>query len=158
MLQDSVSRSLQTCDDALARIDDARREAVERAFARQLPPVWRSALPPVDGRSSEPTHAAGLGAKIDSLRVYARTYWVGLVLSGLIVLVLMVLLRRGQFPMEGRAERDGAFGSAASAFRTPYARGDPARPAAVASLEALSAVRLPAADARDRDGRGVSVC
>src|SRR4030095_16344309 len=36
VLQDSVSRSLETCDDALARIDDARREAVERTFARPL--------------------------------------------------------------------------------------------------------------------------
>ena len=121
VLQDSVSRSLETCDDALARIDDSRREAVERAFARQLPPVWQSALPPVDGRSSERPLAAGLGAKVDSLRIYARTYWVGLVLSGLLVLVLMVLLRRGRFAMEGRAERDGAFVSGASAFRTPYA-------------------------------------
>lgn len=121
VLQDSVSRSLETCDDALARIDDARREAVERTFARQLPPVWQTALPPVDGRGSELTVAAGLGAKIDSLRIYVRTYRVDLVLSGLIVLVLMVLLRRWRFAMEGWAERDGASGSAASVFRTPYA-------------------------------------
>ena len=39
VLGDSVSRGLQTCDDALARIDDARREAVERIFSRQAPPV-----------------------------------------------------------------------------------------------------------------------
>ena len=42
VLQDSVTRSLETCDDALARIEDARSEAVERIFTRQEPPVWRS--------------------------------------------------------------------------------------------------------------------
>src|SRR5262249_49521851 len=41
VLQDAVSRGLQTCDDALARIDDARRQTIERMFVRQAPPVWR---------------------------------------------------------------------------------------------------------------------
>src|SRR4029453_7154963 len=40
VLQDAASRSLQTCDDAVARIDDARREAIERIFVQQEPPVW----------------------------------------------------------------------------------------------------------------------
>src|SRR5262245_4183194 len=52
VLQDSVTRSLQTCDDALARIDHAREEAVERAFARQLGPVWQTVRASADARPS----------------------------------------------------------------------------------------------------------
>jgi potassium-dependent mechanosensitive channel len=121
VLQDSVSRALQTCDDARARIDDARRQAIERAFVRQQPPVWRTGLASLDPRRGELSLARDLATKIDNVRIYARAYWLRLLLSGLVVLVLMLLLRRGRFQMEGLAERDGVSGSAAFAFRTPYA-------------------------------------
>ena len=121
VLQDSVSRSLQTCDDAHARIDDARREAIERAFARQQPPVWRIGLPSLDAGSGGPSLAGDLATKVDNVRIYARAYWPRLVLSGLVVLVLMLLLRRGHGQLEGLAEREGALRSAPSGFQAPYA-------------------------------------
>src|SRR5262249_19588584 len=58
VLQDAVSRGLQTCDDARARIDDARRQAIERVFEQQAPPGWRSGLASVDVHRGG-THVAG---------------------------------------------------------------------------------------------------
>src|SRR5262249_29656164 len=86
VLQDSVSRALQTCDDARARINDARRQAIERVFVRQQPPVWRIGLASLDPRRGGPDLAGDLALKIDNLRIYVQAYWLHLVLTGLIIL------------------------------------------------------------------------
>src|SRR5262245_57228816 len=78
VLQDSVSRALQTCDDARARIDDARRQAIERVFVRQQPPVWRIDLAALDPRRGGPDLTGDLAIKIDSVRIYAQAYWLRL--------------------------------------------------------------------------------
>src|SRR5262249_34357000 len=117
VLQHSVSRALETCDDARASIDDARRQAIERIFVRQQPPVWRigpEALEPPRGGLGL---AGDLAAKIEDLRIYTRAYWLGLVLTGLIVLAFVVLLRRGR----SRMESSGGRGRASSVVETPVA-------------------------------------
>jgi potassium-dependent mechanosensitive channel len=121
VLQDSLSRGLQTCDDALARIDDARRQAIERIFVRQEPPVWRIGLASIDPGRGGANLASDLATKVESVRIYAQAYWHRLVLSGLIILACVVLLRRGRVRLEGFAERSGADGRAPSTLQTPYA-------------------------------------
>src|SRR5262249_47987533 len=109
VLQDAVSRALQPCDDARARIDDARRQAIERIFVRQQPPVWRIGLASLDPRRGLGL-AGDMAAKIDNVRIYARAYWLRLVLSGLIVLAFALVLRRRRFQMDGSAGHNGAHG------------------------------------------------
>src|SRR5262245_57989963 len=123
VLQDSVSRALQTCDDARARIDDARRQAIERVFVRQQPPVWRIDLASLDPRRGGPDLTGDLALKIDSVRIYAQAYWLRLVLSALIVLACMIALRRGRVQPDGPARSAGAPDRAPSTFHTPYAAG-----------------------------------
>jgi small-conductance mechanosensitive channel len=121
VLEDSVSRALQTCDDARARIDDARRQAIERVFVRQQPPVWRIELASLDPRRGGLGLAGDLATKMENVRIYARAYWLRLVLSGLMVLAFVLLLRRGSFQMGGLAEHEGAPGRAPSVIQTPFA-------------------------------------
>jgi potassium efflux system protein len=120
VLQDSVSRGLQTSDDALARIDDARLQAIERIFVQQQPPVWRIGLASIDPRRGGSNLSADLATKVDSVRIYAQAYWLRLVLSGLIILACVILLRRGRVQLQGPAERSGVDGRAPSTFQTPY--------------------------------------
>jgi potassium efflux system protein len=120
VLQDSVSRALQTCDDARARIDDARRQAIERVFVRQQPPVWGIGLTSLDPRRGL-SLAGDLATKIENVRIYARAYWLRLVLSALIVLAFILLLRGGRSQMEGLGGHDGAPGPAPSVTQTPFA-------------------------------------
>jgi small-conductance mechanosensitive channel len=120
VLQDSVSRSLQTCDDARDRIDDARHQAIERIFVRQLPPVWRTGLALPGGGAGL---TVDLATKVDNFRLYAQAYWLRLVLSGLIVLVCVILLRPGRVQVKGSAGPEGAPGRVLPTFQTPSAAG-----------------------------------
>ena len=117
VLQDTVSRLLQECDDALGRIGDAHREAIERVFVEHGPPVWRVALPSTGG----PGIAEDVTAAVGSVRVYVEAYRVGFLLTGLLCLVLIILMRRTRAQIESVAERDPFFASAASVFRAPHA-------------------------------------
>jgi small-conductance mechanosensitive channel len=123
VLQDSVSRAVQTCDDARARIDEARRQAIERVFVRQQTPVWRLDLASLDPRRGGSDLASDLAMKIDNIRIYAQVYWFHLVLTVLIVLACMVMLRRGHVQLGDPAGRAGSSGPAPTALRTPYAAG-----------------------------------
>jgi potassium-dependent mechanosensitive channel len=121
VLQDSVSRALETCDDARASIDDARRQAIERIFVRQQPPVWRIGLAAL----APPRGGLGLGGdlatKIEDLRIYTRAYSLELVLSVLIVLAFVLLLRRGRSRMESSGGLAGGLSRASSVVETPVA-------------------------------------
>src|SRR5262249_23542683 len=117
VLQDSVSRALETCDDARASIHDARHQAIERIFVRQQPPVWRIGFAAPEPRRGGLGLAGDLAAKIEDLRIYMRAYWLGLVLTGLIILAFVLLLRRGRVRMEG----SGGLGRASSVVETPVA-------------------------------------
>src|SRR5262249_58053700 len=74
VLQDAVSRALQTCDDARARIDDARRQAIERVFVRQQPPLWRIGLASLDPRRGGLGLADDLPPTIANLPIYPPPY------------------------------------------------------------------------------------
>src|SRR5262249_20574915 len=120
VLQDAVSRGLQTCDDALARIDDARRQALERVFVQQAPPVWRIDLASIDSRRGGTSVAADIATKVDSIRIYAQAYGFRLLLSGLIILACVILLRRERVQLQGLAQRSGTDDPTPSTFQTPY--------------------------------------
>lgn len=119
VLEASVSRSIQGCDDALDRIRDARREAVERIFGSHGSPIWE--LTALSGETLAGASRARLfaGAGLEILRNYFGEYRVGLVLSGLLVLLLIGLLRQARSEAAIFAERDAFFASAASVFQTP---------------------------------------
>src|SRR5262245_24972947 len=121
VLQDAVSRALQTCDDARARIDDARHQAIERVFVRQQPPVWGIGLASLDPRRSGLGLAGDLATKVKNVRIYARAYWPRLVLSGLMVLAFVLLLRRGRFQMDGCAAPLGRSAVEPAGARLPLA-------------------------------------
>src|SRR5262245_43401739 len=123
VLQDAVSRGLQTCDDALARIDDARRQTIERMFVRQEPPVWRIGLASIDPRHGEVSLAADLATKVESVRIYAQAYGLRLVLSGLLILACVILLRRWRVQLAGPARRSDTDGRTASTVQAPYSAG-----------------------------------
>jgi small-conductance mechanosensitive channel len=121
VLQDSVTRALDTTDDALARVADARGEAIKRLFTAQLPPLWEPGAGGETRTGGRLGFAADISGKLNRVELYARAYRGGLVLSVVVILVLMVVLRRG------RSQRGGvvALGTdpdpPLAIFRTPYA-------------------------------------
>ena len=123
VLQDTVSRGLQTCDDARARIDDARRQAIERVFVRQEPPVWRVGIASIDPPRSGKNVMADLGAKVDNVRLYTEAYWHRMVLSVLIVIACMALMSRGRARLAGHAQHASTTSQPPSAFQAPYSAG-----------------------------------
>jgi small-conductance mechanosensitive channel len=123
VLQDAVSRGLQTCDDALARIDDARRQAIERVFEVQAPPVWRIGLASIDPRRGGGNITDDLETKVHNTRLYTETYRHRIVLSILITIACMALMRRGRARLAERAQPGGTAGLTPSAFQAPYSAG-----------------------------------
>jgi small-conductance mechanosensitive channel len=121
VLQDSVTRALDTTDDALARVADARGEAIKRLFTAQLPPLWEPGAGGETRTGGRLGFAADVSGKLNRVELYARAYRGGLVLSVVVILVLMIVLRRG------RSQRGGvvALGTdpdpPLAIFRTPYA-------------------------------------
>jgi len=123
VLQDAVSRGLQTCDDARARIDDARRQAIERVFEQQAPPVWGIGLASVDPRRSGKNVSGDLETKVENARLYTQAYWHRIVLSILIIIACMALMSRGRARLSHRAQPAGTSGLTPSAFQAPYSAG-----------------------------------
>ena len=123
VLQDGASRAAEACDEAIARVGDARREAVERIFVEREPPVWRfgSAAPTQPPGADAAQTADEVSAAIESVRLYARQYRASIAASLAIFVGLLLLLRRERAGIEGWAARDPHFASAASALRTPLA-------------------------------------
>src|SRR5262249_18782482 len=68
-----------------------------------------------------------LATKADNIRLYAQAYGLRLVLSGLIILLCVILLRRGRGQAEGRAEDEGARGRAPAPVPAPAPAGVPPR-------------------------------
>ncbi len=112
-LQDVLNRSIDSCDEATARIQEARRRALARIFARQGPPIWK-----IGGASTSPdTRRAALARlsdeaalRIESLRVYLQAYQRGSVLTLVLVLLGALMLYRARW----RAARHAAEGIALS--------------------------------------------
>ena len=123
VLQDAVSRGLQTCDDARARIDDARRQAIERVFVQQEAPVWRIGLGSIDPRRGGESVTGDLEAKVENVRLYTEAYWHRMLLSVLIVIACVALMRRGRDRLSGPAQHPGTATPRPSAFQAPYSAG-----------------------------------
>ncbi len=123
VLQDAVSRGLQTCDDARARIDDARRQAIERVFVQQEPPVWRIGRASIDPRGGGESVTRDLEAKVENVRLYTEAYWHRMLLSVLIVIACVALMRRGRARLSGPAQESGTATLTPSAFQAPYSAG-----------------------------------
>jgi potassium efflux system protein len=117
VLQDAVTRALQTSDDALVRLADARRDAIRRALSPQEPPIWRRER----AASDVPTFAVDIGAKVETLRLYATAYRGRLVACGLVILALMILFRRGARRAVGGVEDGSGAAPQDSIHRRPYA-------------------------------------
>jgi len=96
--QDSLSRQIEECDEAAARIEDGRRQAVGRVFAQHEPPIWQSgsAAPERDTRTWLAHVSDEVAARIDSLRIYVQARRLGFVFSLLLALVLALILYRAR--------------------------------------------------------------
>jgi hypothetical protein len=122
-LQDAVSRAIESCDEASARIEDARRQAVARVFVQHELPIWRirSRVDNAGRPAGTPARLSDeLGFRIDSLRIYLQAYWRGVMLTLVLFLVLSLVLYRAR----GRVARDTEEGvalpqSVADVLRAP---------------------------------------
>jgi small-conductance mechanosensitive channel len=121
LLQDSVSRALQSCDDALAKIRDARREAVERIFQSHELPVWELGERNLDARKNLQSLENEASISLDSLRVYYRTYRTQIALMGAALLLFVLLFYRARAHADRWSAADAFFASSAAVFRTPIA-------------------------------------
>jgi len=123
VLQDVVSRSLESCDDALARVREARRDAVERIFVEREAPLWSpdAAASAASPRARAADPFAELEAAVDGVRLYGRRHGASLGLSLAILIALWLLLRHERSRVERAAGGDPHLASAASALRTPFA-------------------------------------
>jgi small-conductance mechanosensitive channel len=97
VLQDAVSRAAQACDDAIARIADAHRDAIDHVFVRNLPPVWSraqrdAALETGAGRGAPPSGA--YASILDSVKIYLQAYRAGFALTLVIAALLVWSLYR----------------------------------------------------------------
>jgi potassium efflux system protein len=98
LLQDSLTQSIETCDDAAARTEAARRQAVAIVLTQRQPPMWSL------GRSQATAHtgkgparlADELAARTDSLRIYFEAHRAGFVLTGLFVMAALLALYRAR--------------------------------------------------------------
>jgi len=92
VLQDAVSRAMQACDDAGARIEVARERSLDRIFVANASPVWRlfgtqsaseTAPAPVAPSASD------VAAVADGIRIYVYTYRRGFAIT-LAIAALMI--------------------------------------------------------------------
>ncbi len=159
VLQDAVSRAMQACDDAGARIADARRDSVGRIFVQNVPAVWRQ-LAESRVRDTKP----GLGAPtsgaiasiIDSVRIYTQAYRFNFAVSlALALLLAWTLYRMRRVLREAPGSRHETLPEfVVQVLRTPIAAAilltlfitRPLRPDQPAALQQLLyAIGLPAA-------------
>lgn len=119
VLQDAVSRAFQHCDDALARVADARLEAIGRALTPQEPPVWRHVATQAAPGAESDLHAT-LAGRFENVVTYASVYRGRLSATVLLVVGLAVILRRARRRLAGLATDDGTV-LAGHALRAPVA-------------------------------------
>jgi potassium-dependent mechanosensitive channel len=149
VLQDAISRSLQACDDASARIQDALAALLQRIFVRNESPVWEVRHLLADPTTGSPQTARlleDLTSRSEGAVLYAKVYWVGLVLTAVVFLGLAAGLRR----VSGGAGRSEATGSLhaplAAAFLVTALVTRPLRPNLPAGVQELTlAFAVPAA-------------
>jgi small-conductance mechanosensitive channel len=99
VLQDAVSRAIQACDDAGARIADAREKSVARIFVQSVPPVWRL----LGAQSTSETMAVLIARRsgdiasiADSMRIYTQAYGMGFAISLAVAFLMLWTLYRAR--------------------------------------------------------------
>ncbi|MEO8605622.1 MAG: mechanosensitive ion channel domain-containing protein, partial [bacterium] len=100
VLQDVLSRSIESSDEAAARLQEARHRALTLVFARQGPPIWSigpasTAPDGLPGRQARLSDEAAL--RIDSLRIYLQAYQRGSVLTLLLAFLVTLVLYRARW-------------------------------------------------------------
>jgi len=98
-LQDGVNQAVDTSDDAIARVADARRRAVTGVLAQRERPIWRIRAAWTDGGSRAEQLARvsdEIAVRVESLRLYAEAHPAGLVATVLLALVLTLVLLRSK--------------------------------------------------------------
>ena len=121
VLQDAVSRSLQTCDDALDRIAAVRRLRFERMFTDREPPLWRAHDSAGPAGASAFRIAADIETTSDTEFVYVRNHWAVFAFCGALFVALRIFLRRMRPDENGSAADHPIVPSARSLFRMPWA-------------------------------------
>lgn len=122
VVQDAASRATQACDDAVGRIADARRDAVDHIFVQNVPPVWSRAHrdAPLETRTGRGTLPSGAAATIlDSVKIYLQAYRVGVALTLVIAMLLVWSLHRAR---ARTLQRQGTSHGALPAFVTQVLR------------------------------------
>ncbi len=156
VLQDAVSRAMQGCDDAIARIDNAAHAAAERTLEQHLPPIWKADRLFTDPRTGQ-SHGVRLSENaregVGAIVAYVDAKRIGFALTALLALLLALVLRRARARVERWSRSDPALAAAVPVFRAPHAAAlilalmlsiplRPHQPAALRSL--LLLVALPA--------------
>jgi potassium efflux system protein len=122
VMQNGVSRAFQHCADALARIADARSEALARLLQPQDPPLWRVVTDPAVTAWSGAAFEADLANKGDGVRMYVESYRGRLALSALLMLLTVLALRWASHRLAALGV-GGGDATPSHAFRTPVASG-----------------------------------
>jgi small-conductance mechanosensitive channel len=97
VLQDAVSRAIQACDDAGARIEDAREKSLDRIFTANVSPVWRLfGTQPASETAAAPAapSASDFAAVADGIRIYVYTYRRGFAITLAIAALILWSLYR----------------------------------------------------------------
>jgi potassium efflux system protein len=127
VLQDSVSRSRQGCDDAIARLHEARNEVLRRMLSSREPGLWRlgrAAFAIHDLPASLRTHATERIARGGSdLALYVGAHRPGFVLMSVLAFVLVALMMRARGRIDVLAARDPLLAAHSAVFRSPIAAG-----------------------------------
>src|SRR5262249_43429867 len=122
-LQDALSHLTDACDDALGRIEDARREAVARVFAHRGLPIWKigqAAAEPVGERSRAGNLSSELAVRADNIRIYLGAHPRGSLLTLLLgVIATMAIYRERRRALSDRDRAAALAESLAPVIRAP---------------------------------------
>jgi len=125
VLEDEASRGIQMCDDALDRVDVARRMYRERMLVDRDPSLWQQPLATAGTPAISLRIAPDIVAASEPADVYLNRCWPGLVALLAIFVALALLLRRGRERVVRDVAEDPRAVSRHLAFRTPWAAAAP---------------------------------
>ena len=119
VLQDSLSRALQACDDTSVSLEDARKGALERLLAKRGTPPWHPGAVLLDAGNQISQLREHATARYAVVRRYTAEHGPGFAASLAILAMLTVALRRARAELEARAAVSPD--QAAHSFGAPFA-------------------------------------
>jgi small-conductance mechanosensitive channel len=124
--EDAVSRAIQGCDDAIARIDEAEHETAARTFVQHRPPIWASDDLLADADTGE-AHVLRMNessrAGAESVRTYFQSNRVGFAVTAVLAVLLIAVVRRARASVALRSKSDATLAAAMPVFQAPHAAG-----------------------------------